>query len=420
MATGMPVAICFILINLIGRFFFFGGLAGLEHFSTSIFDSVTSFVLLPIPLFILMGEVMFQSGIASPMMDALDKWLGRLPGRLGLQAVAGGAILSTLTGMDLATTAIMGDALVPEMEKRGYKKAMTMGPILGSGGLAIMIPPSDLAVLLGALGKISIGKLLMAIIFPGILMGALYATYIIVRSILQPAIAPAYGVTHFSLSDKLLATARYILPIGFVIFAVVGLILFGIATPTEAAATGAISMFLLSAAYGRLNWQVAKKSLMGTLHITGMIMLILAGAVAFSQILAFSGASRGLIGFATTLPLSPIFILIAMLVIILFLGAFMEPVSIMMVTLPLFMPIVNNLGFDPVWFGVIYLLSITMGEISPPFGLCLFVMKGVAPPDTTIGDVYRAGLPFLGLDLIAIVLLIAFPQISLWLPGVMR
>ena len=179
-------------------------------------------------------------------------------------------------------------------------------------------------------------------------------------------------------------------------------------------------MFLLSAAYGRLNWQVAKKSLMGTLHITGMIMLILAGAVAFSQILAFSGASRGLIGFATTLPLSPIFILIAMLVIILFLGAFMEPVSIMMVTLPLFMPIVNNLGFDPVWFGVIYLLSITMGEISPPFGLCLFVMKGVAPPDTTIGDVYRAGLPFLGLDLIAIVLLIAFPQISLWLPGVMR
>jgi tripartite ATP-independent transporter DctM subunit len=420
MATGLPVAFCFMLVNIVGVFFWWGGQAGLDQLILNILASVTRFSLLPLPLFVLMGEVMFHSGIAPLMMDAVDKWLGRLPGRLSLEAVAGGAILSTLTGASMASVAILGSVLVPEMEKRGYKKPMSLGPILGSGGLAIMIPPSGLAVLLGAIGIISIGKILMAIIIPGLLMAILYAAYIIIRCQLQSSIAPAYEVPHIPLSVKLVATVKYILPLGFIIFMVIGVILIGVATPTEAAATGAIGTFILAALYRRLNWGVVKKAFSGALQVTVMMFIIITGAKAFGQVLAYSGASQGLIEFATGLPLAPIFILIAMQVVVLIMGTFLDVVAIMMVTLPLFMPIVTALGFDPVWFAVIFLLNIEMATTTPPFGLSLFVMKGVAPPDTTMGDVYKAGLPFLYCDLIAMALIIAFPVMAVWLPGLMR
>jgi len=295
---------------------------------------------------------------------------------------------------------------------------MSLGPILGSGGLAIMIPPSSLAVLLGALGEISIGRILMAIILPGLLMAVLYAAYIVVRCQLQPSMAPPYVVPPIPMSEKLASTARHILPVGLVIFLVIGLILLGIATPTEAAATGVIGVFLLAALNRKLNWEVVKKSLLSAAQISIMIFLIIAGAKAFSQILAFSGASRGLIELATGLPLASIFVFLAMLVVLFFLGMFMSVITIMMITIPIFMPVIYALGFDPVWFAAIFLLTMEMAATSPPFGLSLFVMKGVAPPDTTIGDVYKAALPFLYCDLIAIALIIIFPSVALWLPGI--
>lgn len=420
MATGMPIAFCFLLINVIGVFVFFGGAVGLEQLIISIYSNLATFILLPLPLFILMGEMLFHSGMGPNMLDVLDKWLGRLPGRLGLLAVGGGTLFSVLTGVSVGSVAMLGGTLVPEMEKRGYKKPMSLGPILGSGGLAIMVPPSGLAILLGAIGKISIGRLLIGIIAPGLLMAALYATYIVTRCRLQPSIAPAYEVPPTPLSEKLVATIRYILPVGFIIFLVTGVILLGIATPSEAAATGAIGMLILAAAYRRLNWEVVKKSTSGTLRVTGMIFLIIAGAKSFSAILAFSGATAGLAELTAALPIAPIVVVIIMQVVVLIMGAFMESVSIMMITLPIFIPTILALGFNPVWFGVMYLLNIEMGLTSPPFGLALFVMKGVAPPDTTMRDIYLAALPFLGCDLIAMVLIIAFPSIALWLPGLIR
>ena len=419
MATGMPVAFCFLLVNLIGVFLFWGGTIGLEQLVISLLKSLAIFVLLPLPLFILMGEVMFHSGIAPLMMDTLDKWMGRLPGRLSLIAVGGGTLFSTLTGTSMASVAMLGSVLVPEMERRGYKKPMSLGPILGSGGLAMMIPPSALAVLLGAIGEISIGKILIGIIVPGLMMAALYAAYIILRCQLQPSLAPSYEVPSIPLSEKLIAAARYVLPLGFIVFLVVGVIFIGVATPTEAAATGAIGTFILAAFHRKMNWEVAKKSITSTLSLTVMIFMIIAGATAFSQILAFTGVSRGLVGIAVGLPLEPIFIIIAMQVVVLLLGAFMECASIMMITLPLFVPVVLALGFNPVWFAVIMLLNLEMAVTTPPFGLSLFTMKGVAPPDTTMGDIYKAALPFLGCDLVAMVLIIAFPVIALWLPGMM-
>jgi len=420
MMTGMPVAFCFMLINVIGAFLFWGGAPGLEQLVLSLFRSLATFVLLPLPMFILMGEVMFHSGIAPVLIDSLDKWLGRLPGRLSLLAVAAGTVFSTLTGTSMASVAMLGAVLVPEMEKRGYKKPMSIGPIMGSGGLAHMIPPSALAVLLGAIGIISIGKILVAIIIPGLLLATLFTAYIIIRCKFQPSLAPVYEVLPIPISEKFISFVRYVLPIGFVVFLVVGVIFIGIATPSEAAATGAIGTFILAAFYRKLNWEVVKKSVAGTARITIMIFMIIAGASAFSQNLAYTGASRGLIEVAIGLPLAPIIIIIAMQVIVLMLGAFMECASILMITLPLFVPVVHTLGFDPVWFAVLMLVNLEMAIISPPVGLALFTMKGVAPPDTTMGDIYKAALPFLILDAIAMALIIAFPVMALWLPGIMR
>lgn len=419
-ATGMPISVAFIVINVFWVILLWGGESGLRLLAMSMEKSVARFVLLPLPLFTLMGTVLFHSGIAPNMIDAVDKWLGRLPGRLGLEAVIGGALLSTLTGSDQGEVAILGSTLVPEMEKRGYKKPMSLGPILGSGGLAVMIPPSGLAVFLGALAAVSIGKLLIGIIVPGILMAIFYATYILIRCKLQPHIAPPYEVTNIALPEKVTAALRYILPVGFVIFMVIGLMLMGIATPTQAAGTGAFAAFIMAAFYKRLTWSMVRKATEEALRLVVMMMFVFVGAKAFSQVLASSGASRGLVEFIMTLPISPIFIIITMMGIVLVMGTFLNITSIMMITIPLFMPIVLQLGFNPVWFAVLYMINTEMATTTPPFGYSLFVMKAVAPPDTTMGDVYRAGLPFLGCDLIVMALVIIYPSVALWLPGIMR
>ncbi len=251
MGTGMPVAFCFLLLCIVGAWLLMGGTSGLEQLNLSMYDSVAVFTMLPLPLFILMGDVLFYSGIAPFMIEALDNWLGRLPGRLSLLAVVAGTLLSTLTGASMATVAILGSTLVPEMEKRGYKKTMSLGPILGSSGLAILIPPSGLAVLLATIGKFSVGKFLIAIIPAGLLLAAIFAGYIILRCYLQPSLAPPYQVQNISLSKKLIDTGRYICPVVIVIFLVIGVMIMGIATPTEAAATGALGCF-----FSRHIWKI--------------------------------------------------------------------------------------------------------------------------------------------------------------------
>jgi tripartite ATP-independent transporter DctM subunit len=420
MFSGIPVALSFMLINVVGMYFLFGGAAGLETLIDSIYTTLNSFILLPVPLFILMGEVMFHSGIAPVLIETLDKWLGRIPGRLSFLAVVVGTLFSTLTGTSLASVAMLGSSLVPEMEKQGYEKPMSLGPILGSGGLAMMIPPSALAVLCGAISEISIGKILIAIIIPGLSMAVVYAAYIIIRCICQPHLAPPYEISHVPFAEKVIATVRYVLPQGLVVFLVVGVIFFGVATPSEAAATGALGTFFIALIYGKLTWEVVYKAVRGTLTVTGMLFLIIAGAMAFSQILGFSGASAGLSELATGLSLPPVVIVIIMQIIVLFLGGFMDVVSIMMIVLPIFVPVVCALGFSPVWFAVIFLLNIEMASTSPPFGMSLFVMKGVAPKDTTMSDIYLAALPFLGCDLIVMMLLFISPSLALWLPALMR
>lgn len=282
-----------------------------------------------------------------------------------------------------------------------------------------MIPPSALGVLLASLSRLSVGGMLMAIILPGILMAILYGSYIVLRCLLQPHLAPQYTPATAGLLERMLLLLKYVCPLGSIIFLVIGLMFLGIATPTESAALGALGCFALLFIYKGWDWKTITSSISSTLRITVMMFMIMTGAMAFSQILAFSGASTGLVSLASGLELPPIMILILMQIILIFMGIFMEPLTIMMVTLPIYMPIVKSLGFEPLWFGTMMLINMEMATTTPPFGLVLFVMKGVAPPDTTMGDIYKAGLPFLVCDAIAIALVMVFPWLALFLPGKM-
>ncbi|MHB1407787.1 MAG: TRAP transporter large permease [Desulfitobacteriaceae bacterium] len=415
LAVGFPVAFAFMLINLVSAFALWGGDVG--HLVMSIYKSVTSFTLLPVPMFVLMGEVMFQSGIAPKMMEVLDKWLGRLPGRLSLLAVGSGVIFATMTGSSTAGVAMLGSLLVPNMVKRGYNKKMTVGPILASGGLAMMIPPTALGVLLASMAYISVGKFLIAIIVPGLLMAAIYAAYLITIAIRDPSSAPMYEPEPMPLSEKLFLSLKYIIPLVVIIFLVIGLMMIGVATPTEAAALGTLGCFVLAFLYGGLKWRVVKDSLLGTLRITFMIFMILAASTAFAEILAYTGATKGLVATVAGMDLSPFMIVIAMQVVYFILGCFMEPLSILMLTMPIFMPIVDVAGINKLWFAVLVLINVETAVITPPFGTSLFVMKGVAPVGTTIGEIYRSSIPYVALNVLTMALVMIFPSLVSWLPG---
>ena len=413
MLMGVPVAFAFLFVNILGAIFFWGGAAGLKQLILSMWTSVSTFTLVPVPLFILMGEVMFRTEVATQMMDALDGWIGRLPGRLSLLAVAGGTLFAVMSGSSMASIAMLGSVLIPEMEKRQYKNAMVLGPIMGSGCLAVMIPPTSLGIILASLAQISIGKLLIAIIIPGLIMAALYASYIFIRCGLQPHLAPAYDLPPTPWREKVSAAIRYILPLGGIIFLVIGVVFVGIATPSEAAALGALGCFVLAACYKKLSWEVVKKSSLETLRVSAMVFLIFTGAAAYSQLLAYTEVTENLVKLATVVALPPIVTLIFMQIIVIIMGMFIEAVSILMVCLPLYMPIVHALGIDPIWFGVIMLINVEIATISPPFGLCLFAMKAVAPPHVTMTDVYISSLPYWALDIILMALIIIFPQLAL-------
>ncbi|MFH1102433.1 MAG: TRAP transporter large permease subunit [Pseudomonadota bacterium] len=416
---GVPVAFSFLFVNILFAYMLWGGGDGLTQLVLSISRSITSFSLLPIPLFLLMGEVMFLFGIAQNMMETLEKWMGKIPGRLSLLAVVGGVLFATLSGSSMAGCAMLGQTLLPEMEKRGYKYPITIGPIMGCGTLAAMIPPSALGVLLASLAQISVGDFLLSIVFPGILMAALFAIYIIIRCLLNPDLAPEYPVKQIPLREKVVLSIRYIMPLGLVIFSVIGFIILGIATPTESAAAGAFICFILAFIYKGIRKDIVIQSFVRSVKVTSMMFMILTGATAFSQILAFTGATSNLVNLATRLPLHPIAVLIIMQFILVLLGTFMEPLSILMVALPIYMPIVRKLGIDPIPFCAVILINMEMATISPPDGLVLYTMKAVAP-QYTMGQIYKASIPFVIIDIIAMALVMMFPQLALYLPSITK
>lgn len=418
MVIGIPVAISFIVVNLVGVYFLWGS-GGFNQIILSIDSSIASFMLVPIPMFILMGSMMFHAGIAERLINVLDQWLGFIAGRLAVLAVASGTILAMLTGVAMGSVAMLGSTLTPEMERRGYSKTMSIGPVLGSGALAILMPSSTLAIVLASVGGFSIAKVLVGVIIPGILLAVMYVAYIVIRATLQPEVAPAYEVPQVPLGRKLKDTLLYLVPPVAIITLVVTLIFGGIATPTEAASIGTFLTFTLAFLYGRLNWAVLKKGIGSATHISVMILLILTGSAGFGQLLSFSGATTAITGWATDLPVHPYVLLAMMMMTVMIIGIFLEQVSMVLITVPIFMPVVHAMGWDPIWFAIIMMVNLELDTIMPPAGLSLFVMKGITSKDTKMADIYRAAVPFVLMNLMLVVLIVLFPQLALWLPSLM-
>jgi tripartite ATP-independent transporter DctM subunit len=420
MLTGMPIALSFLLTCMIGGYLWWGGLSGLAQLATGLYSPVASFTLLPVPMFILMGALIFESGMGTRVVDVLDRLLGkRVPVRLSVLAVGAGAILGALIGISGASASILGKTLLPEMLRRGYRGETSLGPIVASGTLATMIPPSALGILVGAMSGVSISGVLLGIILPGLLLAGLYLAYLLVRYRKAPVSAPDER-SDVSFSEKVVVFVRDLLPLALIMFAVVGTIFIGVATPSEAAALGVVACLLLAAAYRRLNWKVLWNSLVSTVHITSMVFFIVVGAVCFSRILASSGALRGLVDLATSLSLPPMLIVAATLAVVFILGCFMDAASITMVTVPLFTPLVSALGVDLLWYAVVYLLVVQLGLITPPFGLDVYTVKAVAPPEVTLTEAFRAAMSFLVVGLVVAALLFAFPRLALLLPAMAK
>ena len=419
MVVGVPVAMTFITVNIIGVLIFMGDLAGWTQIVDNSTSLITRFTLGPVPMFIMMGALFFHTGLAIRVFDGLDVLFGRLPGRLCYLTVAGGAMFSTLTGSSMANTAMLGALMVPEMQRRGYSQRMSMGPILGTGGLAMIIPPSALGVLLASVANIDVGRLLVAGFLPGFVLAGLYAVLIFLQIRLRPESAPAYAVEMPPVIERIKLVCTNILPMSLVVFMVVGFIILGWSTPTEAAAFGVLGVIILACAFRVMTFKALRISIEATVKVGAMVFFIIMSSTVFSQLLAFSGGSAGLLEWATGFEVSKYWILAMMFFILIALGMFMDATSMMLITVPIFFPLAQQLGFDLIWFGLFVLMTFEMAGTTPPFGLLLYVMLGVAPRGTTMFQVASAAFPFLICDAILILMMVAWPGIALWLPSLM-
>ena len=458
MFVGIPVGIAFLIVCTVTAFLIYGRFGSFDgnleaavfQLTDNAFSNMANFAIVPIPMFLLMGELFFHTGLARRMFNAIEQLMGRVPARLSYVTVGGGTALATLSGSSMGATALLGTLMVPEMTARGYKKSMSIGPILGTGGLAMLIPPSALAVLLGTIAEIDIGKLLIAGIIPGIVLATLYVILIFVRATLDPEAAPAYDMEPVSWGERARLLVCDVMPMVSVIIMVIALIMFGVATPSEAAAYGCLGVIILAGCYlllapllramfggpGESRQRALAEvrafvpdfahafwhSMFGAARVTVVALLILLGSSLFSNVLAASGASVALIDWVTSFDVSAYIMLLMMLGILLLLGMFMDQLAMMLLTVPIFFPVVAGLDFGmelavtQIWFGIIMLLAMEVSFTTPPFGLLLFVMQGVAPPGTRFSEICIAAIPFMACAMLLIALIIMFPGLAVWLP----
>ena len=416
---GLPVAFSFLVINLVGAVLYLGGEPGLIQLARNSVNSLMSFSLTPIPLFVLMGEVLFHTGLAVKVIDGIERLIRQVPGRLAVVAVVAGTVFSAISGSTIATTAMLGSLMLPVMLSRGYHPTIAAGPIMAIGAVDMLIPPSALTVLLGSLSGISISKLLIGGVLPGLLLSVAFVFYIVIRVKLKPSLAPSTALIEYHGWEKLRPFVQYVIPLVSIFAIVVASMAAGWATPTESAAIGAFATLVLAMLYRALTLENLMASLRGTVGISGMILFIIVGATTFAQILSFSGASNGLVELITGQGLPQWAVIAGMMLILIFLGIFVDQVSMMMITLPIFMPVVQALQIDLVWFGVMFLICMQLGLLMPPHGLLLMTMKGVAPPEVTMADIFRAVTPFIIMSLILLALVFFVPAVATWLPGML-
>jgi tripartite ATP-independent transporter DctM subunit len=414
---GLPVAFSFLVINLVGAWIWLGGEPGLMQLTRNSVNSVMSFALTPIPLFVLMGEVLFHTGLAVKVIDGIERLIRQVPGRLAVVAVVAGTVFSAISGSTIATTAMLGSLMVPVMLARGYHPTIATGPVMAIGAVDMLIPPSALTVLLGSLSGISISKLLLGGVMPGLILSLAFVGYIIVRVKITPSLAPNTDVERHTGFERFKPFLVYVVPLVSIFGVVVGAMAAGWGTPTESAALGAFATVLLAMAYRALTWRILLDSLKGTVAISAMILFIIVGATTFAQILSFSGASNGLAEAITGAGLPPWAVVAGMMLMLIFLGIFVDQVSMMMITLPIFMPVVTALNVDLIWFGVLFLICMQLGLLLPPHGLLLMTMKGVAPREVTMLHIFQAVVPYVAMSLILLALVFFVPKVATWLPA---
>ncbi len=415
--SGAPIFLAFLFAILIGVYFIIGP-AGFPMFANSILDTASTTSLASIPLFILMGELLFRSGTMDVLFDSIDKLVGHVRGRQYVLVVALSAVFGALSGVAMAVAAMLGRAIMPGMQARGYNRDIAAGLIIAGASLAPIIPPSLLAIIVGSIADVSIAKLLVAGVIPGIFLAGIFLVYVFIRIAFNPTLAPSNSASEnegFTLREKLIAIVRT-LPFVIVIFSVMGFIMLGVATPSESAATGVIGALITAAIYKNLSIKMIWESLGASISVAAMILAIMAMSKMFTQLLAFTGATSELVELVSNLGFAPIFMLIIMLAVPFLLCMFIDTIAVILLTIPIYQPVVDSLGFDPVWFWLLFLINITLGAITPPFGYTLFAFKAVVP-DMSISEVYKATWPFVILFLVGMALIITFPGIATFLPN---
>ena len=415
---GLPLAFVLGGVSVIFLYFTWGPHA-FYIVASRMWGSMNSFSLVAIPLFIYMAMLLERAGVARDLYHMMHVWWAGVRGGLAIGTVVICAIFGAMCGISGAAVVSMGTIALPNMLERGYDKELALGAINAGGGWGILIPPSIIMILYSLITGVSIGKLFAAGVVPGLMLMVMVSFYIGVRAYLQPHLAPALPKEERGgVRERLVSLRAVLLPILIVVM-VLGSIFTGITTPTEAAAMGVLGALISAIVYRRLTWQLMRESSLRTFKLTGMIMWILFAAHAFSSAYNAMGAQAMITDLMTYIPGGPYGILLAMMVIIFLMAMVLDPLGIMLITLPVFVPIVTSLGFDPIWFGILFIVMMEIGYMTPPFGFNLFYLKGVAPPSVTMGDIYRSVIPYTLVELSGLVLIIIFPAIALWLPGML-
>ncbi|MDL2268691.1 TRAP transporter large permease subunit [Desulfosarcina sp. OttesenSCG-928-A07] len=414
LVLGLPVGFALGGLAVLGTLYVWGP-KGLLMISNTAYSEATSFILVAIPLFIFMANVLRNSGLADDLYEMIYKWFGKVPGGLAAGTVVICAVFAAMAGVSSVATVSMGLIALPSMLRRGYQKEMAVGCISAGGALGILIPPSIIMIIYGSMAEVSIGKLFMAGIVPGILLSSLFCLYILVRCFLNPALGPKVA-EQFTIEQKIASTKGVILPV-LLITVVLGCIYSGAATPTEAAGIGALGAVLCSLIYGRLTFKNIKDSLYSTMGLNAMVMWIMIGAVAFTHLLAYAGISEYVNELVLGLGLNRWVILMGMQLIFFILGMVLDPAGIIMLTTPIFIPLVHELGFDPVWFGILFTINMEMAYVTPPFGFNLFIMKAVAPPEVSMMDIYRSIVPYVLIQMLCLIMVMIWPDIAMYLPS---
>jgi tripartite ATP-independent transporter DctM subunit len=419
MFTGIPIAFSFIIVSGVA-FYNMMGLAGVKQLVLGMQSQLCNFNFTPIPFFIVMGEVFFRSGIITSTMDSLSTLVRRVPGRLSVITLIGGGLFAALSGSALANTVMFGSLMMPEMMRRGYNKELTAGSIMASGALAMIIPPSNQAVMVAGIAGISVTGILLGAVGPGILLIIMYIAYVIITCIRHPEYAPASEediAQNVTGVQKALILLKNIVPLLLIFLVVIGIIFTGVGTATEAAALGALASYILAIIYGKFNFKLLKDTLIGSLRSSAMLLIIIAGSSGFSQVLSFTGASRAAVLAVTSVVSSKVLILIVMLGVAFLMGLFIEQAAIMMICLPLFMPIVQAYDINQIWFAVMFLILLQIGQFTPPVGMSLFALKGVSPKEVTMNHIMKGAVPFLIIDLICVAIIAVCPGLVTLIPA---